>query len=277
MSKLGPMKSLPGWVSQKRSQVQEGKNSPVAAPGENMEFQERDAGSIGTIQPPTASIAYEHHLTPREDGFLWGQSSLTLPFSLEHLRVFGEHNHLTGHHLRCLVIISGGYHLGQGSTTSGPGANSSPLPVFQIKFYWHRATPNLFTYWIWLLSHSKQQKWAVTQSQKHYLTLYRKSWLAPAVGQILPSHVPQWESERTSKWDDRKANTPTQSKLERKTLEISIRGTCLGWGLNYSVLHLKKGFLSFLPLHQLLQPEQWPLGKCFPNAEVKELGLRFST
>lgn len=141
MSKSGPMKSLPGWVSQKRSQVQEGKNSPVAAPGENMEFQERDAGSIGAIQPPMASIAYEHHLTPREDGFLWGQSSLTLPFSLEHPRVFGEHNHLTGHHLRCLVIISGGYHLGQGSTTSGPGANSSPLPVFQIKFYWHRATP----------------------------------------------------------------------------------------------------------------------------------------
>lgn len=95
MSKLGPMKSLPGWVSQKRSQVQEGKNSPVAAPGENMEFQEHDARSIGAIQPPMVSIAYKQHLTPQDDGFLWGPSSLTLPFNLEHPRGCGEHNHLT--------------------------------------------------------------------------------------------------------------------------------------------------------------------------------------
>lgn len=61
---------MPGWVSQKRSQVQEGKNSPVAAPGENMEFQERNARSIGAIQPPMVSIAYEQHLTPQDDGFM---------------------------------------------------------------------------------------------------------------------------------------------------------------------------------------------------------------
>lgn len=107
------------------------------------------------------------------------------------------------------------------------------------------------------------------------LTPNRKRWVVSDLeGQILWNHVTQWEVERTSKRDDMRASTP---KLERQTLEISIRGTCLDWDLNYTV-HLKKGFLfSFLPLLPLLQPKQEPLSMCFPNAKVKELGLRFST
>lgn len=62
-----------------------------------------------------------------------------------------------------------------------------------------------------------------------------------------------------------------------RTFGISIRGTCLGWGLNYTVLHLERGFFFFLPLHQLLQPQQSPLSMCFPEASPEVFGLRVST
>lgn len=41
----------------KKEQVQEGENSPGAAPGENMEFREQNGRSLGAIPPPRVSIA----------------------------------------------------------------------------------------------------------------------------------------------------------------------------------------------------------------------------
>lgn len=49
MSKLSTMKSFPGWVSQKKSQVEERRTLPVVVPRENMEIQEHAARSIGAI------------------------------------------------------------------------------------------------------------------------------------------------------------------------------------------------------------------------------------
>ena len=138
MSKLGTMKSSPGWVSQNRSQVREGRTLPVALPGENMEIHERTARSIGAPYSTSPPLSYVQQLTPQDDGFLWVQSSaLTLWFNRECPRVCGECNHLPRQSLAWP-----GYHFWW--LSSGTGVNSSPLPIFQIKFY--RYMPHPFVY-----------------------------------------------------------------------------------------------------------------------------------
>ena len=40
------------------------------------------------------------------------------------------------HHLHHLGFVSGGFHLGQGSTMDELGAQSSGLPISETEFYW---------------------------------------------------------------------------------------------------------------------------------------------
>ena len=55
------------------------------------------------------------------------------------------------HHLHHLGFVSGGFHLGQGSTMDELGAQSSGLPISERVLLVHSRTP-VSTHWLWQLS-----------------------------------------------------------------------------------------------------------------------------
>ena len=141
------MDSSPGWVAQKRCQVREGRPLPMAVPRENMETQEHTTRNIRANYKHQRSPYLLHNTSPLKTMISYGlgHPCLTLGFNLELPGYLKNIMAWLSNHLHHLIIISGGYYLGQGSTINVPGAKSSPLPICEIEVFGTQPY-HLFTY-----------------------------------------------------------------------------------------------------------------------------------